>query len=83
MGEYEYNGHFVVGEDMLNKILETNPDIDTDSDNSECSSNFGSEMEVGEEEDDEDATAAGGGAARRDEETIQDYFFRDNSQYST
>ena len=65
LGEFEYNGNFVVDEDVLNKILTNNPDIDSDSDNSEYSSNFGSEMEVGKEEDDEDATAGSGAATAK------------------
>ena len=72
LGEFDYNGNFVVGEDILNKILENNPDSDHESDNSESSSNFESDMEVDEEEneeddkddkDDEDATTAGSDAA--------------------
>ena len=64
LGEFNYNGNFVVDEDILNKILTNNPDIDTDFDNSDHSNNSDLDMDKGEKEDDEDDyTAAGSGAA--------------------
>lgn len=87
LGEFDYNANFGVDEDILNKILTNNPEIDSDSDNSEHSRNFDSETEAGEKGDDEDDdTAAGSGAATAktkggNKKTKQDYFFRDNSRY--